>query len=169
MCKNYLGVITIKWLTRMNISFGSRFNTMYKVKKPIDMWKKKKTPVSKNDYPLKCVPKQLSSRLMIDVYASNLTFIFLNPWYTHSSFLSRLVMAAFASVLIVRRIPLCTTYLLQGDCLLYVYVSQTESKWQVKSLSWSGNIKMDTIRLAVKFQTWNVAISAWSSLQCQNI
>lgn len=129
MCKNYLGVITIKWLTRMNISFGSRFNTMYKVKKPIDMWKKKKTPVSKNDYPLKCVPKQLSSRLMIDVYASNLTFIFLNPWYTHSSFLSRLVMAAFASVLIKsEEFPYVQlTYSRVTVCCMSMWVKQNPS------------------------------------------
>ena len=63
----------------MNISFAIRFKTMYKVKKLIDMRKKKNTPVKKSHYPLKYVPKQLYFRLMIDVYASNLTFIFLEP------------------------------------------------------------------------------------------
>ena len=61
------------------MTFGSTFENMCKVKKLIDMRKKEKTPVIKNNYPLKCVPKQLSFRLMIDGYASNLTFIFLNP------------------------------------------------------------------------------------------
>lgn len=59
---------------------------MYKFKKPIDMRKKKSTPVKKSHYPLKYVPKQLYFRLMIDVYASNLTFIFLEPWKTHAGF-----------------------------------------------------------------------------------
>ena len=46
---------------------------------PGNMRKKKSTPVKKSHYPLKYVPKQLYFRLMIDVYASNLTFIFLEP------------------------------------------------------------------------------------------
>lgn len=48
---------------------GSTLKTMCKVKKLIDMGKKKKTAVTKKNkpYPLKCVPKQLSFRLMIDV------------------------------------------------------------------------------------------------------
>lgn len=38
---------------------------------------------------------------------------------------------------------------------------------EIIELIW--NSKMDTIRLAVKSQTQNVASSSWSSLQCQNI
>lgn len=88
-------------VAKMDISFAIRFKTMNKVKKPIDTRKKKNTTVKKSRYPLKYGPKQLYFRLMIEVYASTLTFIFfrsmINSW---KFFFSILVMAAFASVLI---------------------------------------------------------------------
>lgn len=51
----YWRVIIIKWLIRM--IFGSIFENMCKVKKLIDMRKKEKILVIKNNYFFKCVLK----------------------------------------------------------------------------------------------------------------
>lgn len=82
----------------MDISFAIRFKTMYKVKKPIDTRKKKNTTVKKSHYPLKYAQRQLYFRLMIEVYAYNLTFIFFRSMRNSCRFFSTLVMAVFASV-----------------------------------------------------------------------
>lgn len=135
------------------------------------MRKSKKLPVKTTTLittiPLSA-PKTTIFQSWLMTMLSNLIFIFLIPWETHRFFFfffdKYCICICAVEVILDSNLHKLVTSRFGVE--YYVYACLTDSKWQMKSLSSTGNSKMDTIRLVVKFWRWNFASWGWSSLQC---